>query len=111
MGVDLTLLPIDSERCPVVRYSHTVLEVVRDYDLFKRIEVLHSKEIYPGFNSYVSREGDIEECHYGLTVEDAYGRPVRCVLAKYLKEVDIPGATGAYVAALPDDYEIALYWH
>ena len=105
MGIDLILLPYDSSF-----FSHTVLRVDRDYDLYDAIRDIPSKEVDDNFTSYVSRDDQCEETHYGKTIENPYGQRTAFVLAKDLKRVRIPGPTGAYIRELDDDCKVALYW-
>ena len=109
MGVDLKLLPFDCD-LEVLCFSHTVLNVDRDYALFDRIKEVPSIRVREGFTSYLSRDDAYEETHYGDTTEDPYGDPVRYVLASDLKTIGLPGPTGAYIEALDDDNKVALFW-
>lgn len=107
MGIYLKLLPFyhgDSN------FSHEILDVVQDYDLFDEIRVLPSMEVDDEFDSFYSRDGQFNGHHYGVTEKDAYGNRLKWVLAKDLRLVGIPGPTGAYVAAMKDRDRIALYW-
>ena len=109
MGVDLKLLPFDCD-LEMLSFSHTVLNVVRDYALFDRIKEIPAIRVPRDFTSYLSRDNAYEEPHYGDTTEDPYGDPVRYVLAGDLKAVCIPGPTGSYINALSDDNKVALFW-
>ena len=109
MGIDLKLLPFDCD-LEILSFSHTILNVDRDYALFDRINELPFIRVPKRFTSYLSRDDAYEESHYGVTTEDPYGDPVRCVLAGDLKTVGVPGPTGAYIDALDDDNKVALFW-
>ena len=109
MGVDLKLLPFDCD-LEMLSFSHTVLNVDRDYMLFDKIKELPSAPVREDFTSYLSRDDAYEEPHYGDTTEDPYGDPVRYVLAGDLKTVGIQGPTGAYIDVLDDDNKVALFW-
>lgn len=106
MGVDLMLLPYDSSF-----FSHTILQVERDYALHDKIKRLPAMEVDDDFTSYASRDDEYEDTHYGNTTKDAYGDRVLFVLAKDLKTVGIPDPTGAYIKALDDKCKIALFWN
>ncbi len=108
MGVDLSLLPFRSSE----KYCHEVLNVGRHYEHYDRVDALPQVECHK-FNAYVSREmGDHhDDTGYGPVTKTPYGEPVKYVLAKDLKKVELPGPVGAFVAALNDDVKIALYWH
>lgn len=109
MGLDLSLLPYDCDM-ESLTFSHTVLQVERDYELYEKIQKLPSEKVDKSFSSYLSRDDKYEESHYGETIENPYGEPVVCVLAGSLKTVGIPGPTGAYINALEDDNKVALFW-
>lgn len=110
MGIDLTLLPFDCDYEYLV-FSHTVLQLPRDYALFDKIRDTPQKEVPAGFTSYVSQDDAYEESHYGETIEDPYGDKLRYTTAGELKRCGIAGPTGAYVNELPDDNKVALFWH
>jgi hypothetical protein len=108
MSIYLKLLPFyggDSS------FSHEVLCVDQDYELYGRIRALPSMKIMDRFVTYLCRDDTCEEVHYGDTIEDPYGDRLEFVLAIDLKKVGIPGPTGAYVAAMKDRDRIALYWN
>lgn len=110
MCTDLTLLPFDCDH-EDLSFSHNVLKIPRDSTVFDKIRATTQKEVPEGFTSYVSRDDAYEESHYGETIEDPYGDKVRYATAGDLKKCDIPGPAGAYVAELPDDNKVALFWH
>lgn len=123
MGLALYLLPFDATFAaraaapgfPALNYtSQTVLSSSGSEDLFDVLKGLPSAPVPATFTSFV---GDQE---YDLTTEDAHGDPVRTVSAGMLCTVqDHPGVTTsaknraiwAYLAALPADTPVALYWH
>lgn len=109
MGVDLKLLPFDCD-LEILSFSHTILNVSRNYKLFENIRTLPSLKVPKNFTSYLSRDDAYGESHYGDTTEDPYGNQVCYVLAGDLKTVGIPGPTGAYINALDDDNKVALFW-
>ena len=105
MSLELSLLPmIDHDS-----FSHEVL-TVRDWDLMDKIRKLPQLDIPDHFNSYLSREGDLDT-HYGRTIETPYGERLTYTQAKHLKSIGLTGATGAYVNALDNDIKIGLFWH
>ena len=110
MGIDLTLLPFDCDH-DNLSFSHTVLQLPRDYGLYDRIRGIPKTKIPDGFHSYVSRDGEYEEPHYGTTTTDSYGDEIECATAGGLKTVGIEGPTGAYINALPDDCRVAIFYH
>lgn len=110
MGVDLILLPFDGDIPGVLCFSQTVLPVPRNRKLFEEIEQLPNTKVPKGFTSYLSRDDEYEEPHYGDTTINPYGEPVVYVLAGWLKKVGLLGATGAYINALDDSAKVALYW-
>ncbi len=119
MGLDLTLLPFDadSER---MNFSHTVLSCERRGQLFEEIQELRATPVPEDFTSYLSLDGEYEEHHYGQTHETPYGEPLTYVLAGQLwpfaSHEDVMSqsknrAIWAYLAELPPDTKVALYWH
>lgn len=110
MGIDLTLLPFDCDH-EYLSFSHNVLQLPRDYNLFDKIRATTQNEVPEGFTSYVSRDDAYEETHYGKTTEDPYGEKVRYTTAGELKKCGIYGPSGAYVNELPDENKVALFWH
>lgn len=122
MGVDLRLLPIDGDHGTVVNFSHNVLSLERRRELWEpiaEIEKAHGRDVPENFDSFIGRRAD-GETGYGRTIESPYGTPVRYVraadllpLAEHEAVTDNPKnhAAWAYLAALPADYKVALYWH
>jgi hypothetical protein len=117
MGLDLTLLPFDSE---TVAFSHTVLNCNRTYALFDALVKEPAMKVPDGFTTYLSRDDKYEDTHYGITTETPYGEPLMFVelesLLKYKDHpsvVDVPKnrAVWAYLACLPPRTKVALFWH
>lgn len=104
MGIDLTLMPMNAHA------SFTLLPLDRDYDLHDKIQALDSQPIPNGFVAY-------NGAGFTALPKDAYGDPIRYVLAGALRELAINSihvrnrAAWAYLKELPDDHQIALYWH
>lgn len=111
MGMDLKLLPYYVNFDNRAAFSHEIIMVNRDSDLFDRINNIPQQEVEPDFTSYLSYDDQYEEAHYGLSVKDAYGDNLKFCRAGDLKKCDIGGAAGAYVNALVDNHKIALFWH
>lgn len=116
MGVDLRLLPFDCDQGDFA-FSHTILEVGRDYDLHDKIRKLKSMPVPPKFTSFC---GDLEngETGYGVTNETPYGEALEFVLAGHLCAIPLPPdafyrarAVWAYLKELPPHTKVALYWH
>lgn len=116
MGVDLALLPFDSDHGDFA-YSHTMFEVGRDYELHGKIRKLKSMPVPKGFSSFRASGAD-GETTYGVTAETPYGEPLEYVLAGHLCAIKlspdapyIPRAIWAYLKELPAATKVALYWH
>jgi len=116
MGLDLKLLPVCGKD---LDYSHVVLDMVRCKELFEALMQLPSRDILPTFDTFLCRDGEYEEEHYGNTQEDAYGERLQMVAVReLLRFVDHPGvyeepqnrAVWAYLRELPEESMIALYW-
>lgn len=129
MGLDLTLLPLDSDS-DSIRYSHTVIQcgwASRLFDLLADVEstplsVSPQSDIFTCYMARLYPGTDHESTGYGEVTEDAYGQPIRCVTSGQLQSVmlgtpsimsDSPRnrAAYAYLHALPDNTRVALYWH
>lgn len=123
MGLDLTLIPIDhdsreydTEPSTSWGFGHSLLQMDRDYELFKKFQRLESGDVPADFATFTSRDEACEEPHYGQTQETPYGKPLRCVLAGQLVSVkteelsDRNTAVMAYLKALPVNTKVALYW-
>jgi hypothetical protein len=80
MGVDLRLLPFDADHGDGLSFSHTILEVGRNYDLHDKIRKLRSMPVPANFTSFCGL-GDDGELTYGVTIETPYGEPLEYVLA------------------------------
>jgi hypothetical protein len=116
MGIDLILLPIESED---VMFSHTVLSCGRSRELFDEIMKLKSKDLWAALSTYVANNERGDPC-YGKVEFDSYDAPLKYVAAKYLVSLasheDVGSypqnkAIWAYLAALPPETKIVLYWH
>jgi hypothetical protein len=112
MGVDLRLLPTWDASRPCA-FSHAVIPVERDYELFDDVRAMKTEPVDRDFHTFVSRMPN-GEYGYGTTIVDAYGSPLRYVtagdLALVLKKHG-PSPAAAYVAALAPDAHVVLYWH
>lgn len=118
MGVDLTLLPFREGSF----YSHSLLELSGDNKLWVLIDPIEAKfgEKLPAeFHSYLGEDEHGESC-YGITTKHPYGGYVKCMKVKHLlliKDHEIiqnnrlNRAVWAYLAELPDGWNVALYWH
>lgn len=122
MGVDLTLLPFDADFGDL-SFAHSVLQLERRgglWDPIVKIETARGEAVPEHFASYLSRNDDYEEAHYGVTTETPYGDRMKYVRASDLLAIgDHEGVTDnyknravwAYLSALPSDTKVALYWH
>ena len=119
MGVDLRLLPLDYEG-DACSYSHTVLSCDRRRDLWAVINKFKTKPVPEYFTSFLGREGDDGDYHYGQTHKNPYGSEIGTITVKQLRKcVDHEGvqesqknrAIWAYLACLNPKTRIALFWH
>lgn len=122
MGLDLTLIPVEHEAGGKGR-GHTLLNLTHREDLFGEIGCNEKQEGGPvpqRFMTNVSRDDRYEEQHYGDTQRTPYGEALRTVTAESLLShkhhrgvADNPRnrAAWAYLAELPPETEVALYWH
>lgn len=116
MGIDLDLLPVDAD-FPNCSFSHSVLQCERRHNLWPAIQALPGQPVPDNFTSYLGGKG--EAC-YGKTVEDSYGDPVRWVRVRDLltlrcreevRDNSKNRAVWAYLAELPPEGKVALFWH
>lgn len=122
MGLNLTLLPFYSLGMDNECFSLSVLNLERRSELWRpilEIEKEKGVDIPDNFSSYLSRDGECEDTHWGKTINTPYDERVRYVFAKHLKPlVSHPGvqdnyknrAVWAYLEQCPDDLKIALFW-
>ena len=120
MGLDLTLLPFYSEDMEIP-FSHDVIQLSRNYELFdiiNAVEKQFGRDVPENFTSYVSRDDKYEDIHYGITATTSYGDSLKYVKAKDLWKVMgfenlswRNKAVIAYLRELPENLNIALYWH
>lgn len=117
MGIDLNLLPFDGD-WPNLAFSHTVLVCERHQDLFDVLVELPGEHVPKGFSSRLGRGPD-GETTYGETQETPYGEPLLWVTASQLVAWSPhPGVQGnwrnraiwAYLAHIPPQTKVALYW-
>ena len=110
MGVDLRLLLFDCD-LDGLHFSHTILDVRRDGNLWDVIDEFEQFPVPDDFTSFScgNQEG-CEETHYGNTAETPYGERLTYTTAKNLKGIALkPAAVAAYINALDDDAKVALY--
>jgi hypothetical protein len=120
MGMDLKLLPIRS-RGSDVWFVHDGLRMERDTAIFEQIASAHfptdegQVPTYPiGPLARVTFAEDPKDREYSL---DAYRRPLTYALARDLVQCVIMGTTApwnraiwAFLAALPGDTVVVLWW-
>lgn len=131
MGVDLRLYPLDflqekitNGRITVFGYSHTVINVPRNYQAWDMINKAPSRPLPRGEGMGISGlvaghvpdgESEGEPCYGNFEESDSYGDPYRLIKAKDLAtilEYFFPKhPTTRYVQALDPENEIVLGWH
>lgn len=135
MGLDLSLLPLQTDPDMDWGFSHTILDLWRCRDLFDKIGELDVIE-RPDFKflCYLSRHPEAEEGKYcglegehcyGELTETPYGDPLTwtkagalaSVMEDYYQNTEddnrprINLAAIAYLRLLDPDTPVALYWH
>ena len=119
MGVDLKWLILDSYfPARGWGYSHSMMELGRDYAYHQKLRELPDEAIPNDFSSYVAvHPSDGDSC-YGQTTQTPYGEDLRMVKVSDILSVehDFDGqywaeAALAYIRCLPPDTRVALYWH
>jgi hypothetical protein len=116
MGVDLKLLPVmlkGSWLC------HDMIEVSRDRDLWDDVTKLPQQPIPQAIGCYLGHGKDGETC-YGDIEETPYGERITYTTAGDLMSLKDHEAVRwgwknkaiwAYLAQMPEDWLICLYWH
>jgi hypothetical protein len=88
MGVDLRILPQYSQNAD---FSHDIIDLHRDSDMFELISELENKtgrEVpRKGINTFSGQDDKFKETCYGKTTTTPYGYLMKGVLAKELKSV------------------------
>lgn len=115
MGVDLTLMPLIGKDYWA---AHTQIDLGRDRDLLDKLMKLPTKEIPQPISCYKAHDG--QNTIYGDVDKSPYGERLTYVLAADLKKYadckEVQDgwenrAAWAYLAHMPDDWPIVLYWH
>lgn len=115
MGRDLTLIPVEALD---PNLGHSLLRCFRRRALFEQIDALSQAPVLERFYCYLAALGP-EQTGYGVVTHDPYGNPLRMVRAGQLLGLrDHPDVTGypsnraiwAYLAELPADRLIVLFW-
>jgi hypothetical protein len=117
MGVDLTLLVFTGDN-----FSHTMLDLERRSGLWECITAIENMFGWnvpiPFYSFYGTMKNG--ERGYGDTQTTPYGDRLKYVHVKQLKPLSSNQyvldnynnrAVWAYLEQLPDDVQIALYWH
>lgn len=113
MGVDVTFLPLDCDRVNLT-YSHTLLPLDRRYDVQEEIRKLDPRLLGKEMTSYLANKND--GICYGDFKEDCYGEVLTYLTAGELLLINKKiiehknKAIWAYLAELPSDTKVVLYW-
>ena len=116
MGVDLTLLPLLQRDFWV---SHDIIRINQRSELWDAINKLPSHPVPGRLGCYFAQtpEGEVG---YGDVTEDCYGDPLRWVTPADLLTLSDHElvrdnwqncAVWAYLAEMPKDWPIVLWWH
>lgn len=116
MGVDLTLMPLLNRDAFV---SHDLIGLERRRELWDEIMKLPAKRLARPLRCHVARLENGER-GYGDLETDPYGAEIHTVTAGDLATLannesvtdnHLNRAAWAYLAQMPPDWPIALYWH
>lgn len=116
MGVDLRLLPFDCDKGDFA-FSHTILELGRNYKVHHEINKLPSLPVPKSFTSFSGKSDNYDDTCYGETNTTPYGETLEYTTAGELCKVpkrirhDWERPVWAYLEALPPETKVALYWH
>jgi hypothetical protein len=108
MSVDLTLMPILAED---FWSCHDALDLPRNYDAFDAIRAINPQPVPEVVSSHMAENG------FGRTHTDPYGADLTWLPAGPLALIlaDTDGwkyqAAAAYLAKMPEDWPVVLYWH
>lgn len=117
MGLDLRLLPFDSDF-----FSHTILTCERRSELFdalRGVEARNGRDVPDNFKTFIARRPD-GDTGYGITIRTPYGENLKYVLASdlvtFAEHNDVTDnavnrAIWAYLQQLNPNTKIALYWY
>ena len=117
MGVDLTLMPMLSKQfwC-----AHDLIRLERRRELWEPISQLPQQPIPKPISCYLARDEKSGERCYGDAETTSYGERITYTTAADLmtlkdhhgvKDNWLNCAVWAYLAQMPPDWPIALYWH
>lgn len=116
MGVDLKLLPLLSKSYWT---AHDMLGLERRRELWPEIDKIPQRDIPGPVNCFLARGADGDPC-YGSVEESPYGERLKFTTAGdllALKDHDavqdnfLNRAVWKYLAEMPPDWPIILYWH
>lgn len=120
MGIDLVLLPFDSDGDnPVVSYSHTVLTCTLSHELAEELKKIPAPQVPKNFRSYLGTDEEYDGPRYGATQETPYGEPLKYVRVGQLNPFRFheivradpnKKAIWAFLNELPGNTKVALYW-
>lgn len=121
MGIDLTLCPIEYPRLDSW-LGHERISVRRDYRIFGQIDgfceagahaICHPRPLPEWIRFRWYGDDGLE-----VATEDPYGTPLTYAMTGALCKVSLPKdatpwnrAVWAFLAALPDDTPVVLWWH
>jgi hypothetical protein len=116
MGIELKLMPLSR---PESDLAHDMISIGQDYELFDLINALPKKKIEKPIWSYEATLPN-GESGYGQIEKDPYGDRLSIITSTVLLSIkDHPciadfwrvKAAWAYLAQMPEDWPIVLYWH
>lgn len=116
MGVDLTLAPL---MAPGFWCSHDKIEVGMTFELQEAISELELIDIPEPLVCYFARNEDGDPC-YGPVLKTPYDERMKFTTVsellkvkdhKHVKDNWPTAAVWAYLAEMPLDWPIVLYWH
>ncbi len=115
MGVDLTLVPLIG---PNFWASHEMIQVERRRELWREIDELEQIDIPEPLACFFAQGK--EDLEYGMRVESPYGERLKFTTATQLMTLSKHEAVQdnwrnravwAFLAKMPSDWPIVLYWH
>ena len=117
MGLDLSLIPIEHDDGRF-GFGHSLLRVDAGRLWYDTLKDVNDEPVPSDFATFRGR-GEDGEPRYGNTQETPYGEPLRCMrVSEIIARMDPrpsqsprDNAALVYLAMLPPDSRVALYWH
>jgi len=123
MSIELKLLPVCICRGGF-SFSQEIIILERDselYDIIQELQDEFGNDVTDEFNTYLCKDDDFKESHYGNTQIDSFGDPIKTLkIGQLLSSMELIDqlkishkkniAVLKYLENLDPNTRIALYW-